>query len=80
MSKIKSKYITTFKSRKVIEKELRRLRKFIDENNDPLEVRIAYSMECAVWWMIKETKDWGTLVEEAKDGARLYREFDTKKK
>ena len=72
--------MTTVKSRGAITKELLGLRKFINKDDNILETRIAYAMECAIRWMIEDTKEWGTLVDEAKDNARLYLEFDTKRK
>ena len=79
MAKTKNNHITTSKTRGVIQDELRGLRKFIKMDKDPLETRIAYAMECAVRWMIEDTNDLWTLVDEAKDNARLYNEFDLKR-
>jgi hypothetical protein len=73
------KYIVTAKSKSVIRNGLRELRKFIDKDGDALEVRIAYAMECAILWVLEDTKDWGTLVDEAIDEARIYRDVDSKR-
>jgi hypothetical protein len=67
--------LPTSKSTRTIKKNLRELRKLIDETfvSDPLTSRIAYAMECAVRWVLEDTKDWPSLAQEAREQAEIAR-------
>jgi hypothetical protein len=61
------------KSKSYIRKNLRELRNIIDNSKDPLEVSLAYEMECAVRWAVEDTVGWPSLARQVKMGADSLR-------
>jgi len=62
------------KSASTIRRNLCELRKVIDTSKDPVETRIAYSMETAIRWVTLETKGWPGMMAEAKGMAMLLKQ------
>jgi len=62
------------KSYSTIRRHLRDLRRGIDQSTDPVFLRIAYAMECAVRWAREDTVDWPSLRVEAEIEAKLLKD------
>lgn len=56
-----------------IKKQLKQLRKFIEDSEDMVATRIAYSVECAVKWATESTADWPPLLQSVKEDAKILR-------
>jgi hypothetical protein len=61
------------KSDALVKRELRRLRRFIDSSNDPIDRRIAYVVETAIRWARQDTVGWPTPLKDALANADLLR-------
>lgn len=65
------------KSERVIKRELKRLRSFIDDNIDnpkmAIEIRCAYEVETAIRWATENTVGWAKPLESAMYSANLIR-------
>ena len=64
-------------SKKTIEREIKKLRTIIDTDGDPAVTRIAYAVECALRWSIKDTKDWLPPSEDVFLEAQLLNKVKT---
>ena len=64
----------TGKAQSTIQRNLRELRKVVDETADPIESRIAYAMEHAIRWATLNTVGWSDMATEAKNLAMLLRD------
>lgn len=63
------------KSKAVVNRELRRLRKAIDGTELSIaERRIAYAIECAILWATTETVGWSRPLETAKENAECLKQ------
>lgn len=60
-------------SQRSIQKALKDLRRLIDASKDPVEMRIAYAMECAIRWATEDTTGWDTPAKDAVMLARMLR-------
>jgi hypothetical protein len=56
-----------------IDREIRALRKVIDNDKDPLVTRVAYLVETSLRWAIEDTVDWPDRVQDVRDTAALIR-------
>lgn len=65
------------KSQRTIDRELKRLRSFIDQyNDDPsklVEIRVAYEVEIAIRWATDKTVGWPNPLHSALTTAALIR-------
>lgn len=62
-------------TKKMIENEIKELRKFIDTTNDQLASRLAYLVETSLRWAIEDTQDWPPRVQGCKETASIIRQY-----
>lgn len=60
-------------SARTIKRRLKELREMIDNSKDPVEQRIAYTMETAIVWATQKTVGWEAPVLTARDLAVMLR-------
>lgn len=61
------------KSKATVLRELKRLRKYIDKENDPIKKRMAYHAETVLTWAFKNTEGWNKPLEESIAEAEMLR-------
>jgi hypothetical protein len=54
-----------------LQRELKKLRKIVETSKDPLETRIAYTIEHAIRWATQETVGWPRPHKEVSDVAKM---------
>lgn len=58
---------------RTIEMELKRLRKIVETSKDPMEARVAYTVEHAIRWATEETAGWTRPSADVPDAAKLIK-------
>lgn len=66
------------KAESTVQREVRRLRRYIDAHPMTVESKVAYIMECAIRWAREDTRGWSAPLADVEHFAAAFREMCAK--